>query len=71
MNQTHQQESDTRGVAWIMFLAVWFSLVNPVLEELFWRVYLRLEMRDPCCGIGVEEGGAFIIADKARAGCKR
>ena len=40
----------------MIFLALWFSFVNPVLEEFFWRVFLRWELRDPCCGVDVAGG---------------
>lgn len=31
----------------LYFLGLWFSIVNPILEEVFWRVYLREELREP------------------------
>eukprot|EP00918_Siedleckia_nematoides_P066061 GHVU01143690.1.p1 GENE.GHVU01143690.1~~GHVU01143690.1.p1 ORF type:complete len:302 (+),score=28.46 GHVU01143690.1:62-907(+) len=37
------------GAAALLGLAAWFSFVNPFLEEVFWRVYLRCELQDPFC----------------------
>lgn len=35
-----------------IFGSIWFSIVNPILEELFWRVFLADELDEPCSCMG-------------------
>ena len=33
-----------RGIVWVVMAGIYFVLVNPVIEELFWRVFLHREL---------------------------
>lgn len=60
--------SETHPAA-VYFFVVWFSLVNPVLEELFWRIFLYEHMQPavaPPPGLG---HGATGGASGSSVGC--